>query len=205
VRELQRAPRGAGLVAGGVAALARQGRISGIISRALLNRLQRDGVRVRQFTLDPGETVPCAAYQATTWWLPPERQPGRRRRVSLRVTGPNDALFGRIDDIPVPRQPPVVLWATPGAFVRSMPSMQLRLTIARPLASWANTSSSTQGRVGRVQSRQSGRQSRQRGHSWRSFSLPSDHSATRPSALCRLRRFARNGAKNDQPPGRELI
>jgi hypothetical protein len=117
-------------VAGGVAALARQGRISGIISRAMLNKLQRDGVRVRQFTLDPGETVPCAAFpgddvvvtslNANLSGVP---------SVSLRVTGPGDTLFGAIEDIPVPAAATGVLWATPGAFVRSMPSQQLRLTL----------------------------------------------------------------------------
>jgi hypothetical protein len=86
-----------------VAALAHQGRLSGIISRALLNRLQSDGVRVRQYTLDPGETVPCAAF-------------------------PGDVPVGAIDDIPVAAAATGVLWATPGAFVRSMPSQRLRLT-----------------------------------------------------------------------------
>ena len=38
----------------GVAALARQGRIAGIISRALLNQLQHDGVRVRYYSVSPG-------------------------------------------------------------------------------------------------------------------------------------------------------
>jgi hypothetical protein len=117
-------------LAGGVAALARQGRISGIISRALLNRLQRDGVRVRQFTLDPGETVPCAAFPGDDVVVTSlNANLGGVRAVSLRVTGPGDVLFGAIDDIPVAPTATGVLWATPGAFVRSMPSQQLRLTL----------------------------------------------------------------------------
>lgn len=117
-------------VAGGLGVLARQGRISGIISRALLNKLQRDGVRVRQFTLDPGETVPCAAYpgdDVVVTWLNADLTDVRR--VSLRVTGPNDTVFGVLDDVAVPAAGTSVLWATPGAFVRSMPSTQLRLTL----------------------------------------------------------------------------
>lgn len=117
-------------IAGGVAALARQGRISGIISRGLLNRLQRDGVRVRQFTLDPGETVPCAAFPGDDVVVTSlQADLSGVRSVSLRVTGPGDVLFGAIDDIPVPAAATGVLWATPGAFVRSMPSQALRLTI----------------------------------------------------------------------------
>ena len=117
-------------VAGGVAALARQGRISGIISRALLNRLQRDGVRVRQFTLDPGETVPCAAFPGDDVVVTSlHANLAGVRAVSLRVTGPGDTVFGAVDDIPVPAAATGILWATPGAFVRSMPSQQLRLTL----------------------------------------------------------------------------
>jgi hypothetical protein len=117
-------------MAGGVAALARQGRISGIISRTMLNKLQRDGVRVRQFTLDPGEIVPCAAYPGDDVVVTSlQANLTGVRAVSLRVTGPGDALFGAIDDIPVSSTATGVLWATPGAFVRSMPSTQLRLTL----------------------------------------------------------------------------
>ena len=117
-------------VAGGVAALARQGRISGIISRTLLNRLQRDGVRVRQFTLDPGETVPCAAYPGDDVVVTAlNADLSGVDTVSLRVTGPGDTVFGAIDDIPVSTAATGLLWATPGAFVRSMPSQQMRLTI----------------------------------------------------------------------------
>jgi hypothetical protein len=117
-------------VAGGVAALARQGRISGIISRAMLNRLQRDGVRVRQFTLDPGETVPCAAYPGDDVVVTAlNADLSGVNAVSLRVTGRGDTLFGAIDDIAVSAGATSVLWATPGAFVRSMPSQQLRLTM----------------------------------------------------------------------------
>ena len=117
-------------VAGGVAALARQGRISGIISRAMLNKLQRDGVRVRQFTLDPGETVPCAAFPGDDVVVTSLKADlSGVQSVSLRVTGPGDTLFGAIDDIPVPAAATGVLWVTPGAFVRSLPSQQVRLTL----------------------------------------------------------------------------
>ncbi|HEV8393659.1 MAG TPA: zf-HC2 domain-containing protein [Vicinamibacterales bacterium] len=117
-------------MAGGVAALARQGRISGIISRALLNRLQRDGVRVRQFTLNPGETVPCAAFPGDDVVVTSlNANLTGVHAVSLRVTGPGDVPVGAIDDIPVAAAATGVLWATPGGFVRSMPSQQLRLTL----------------------------------------------------------------------------
>jgi predicted anti-sigma-YlaC factor YlaD len=42
----------------GLAALVRRGRVSGIVSRSLLNRIQRDGGQVRLYTISPGESVP---------------------------------------------------------------------------------------------------------------------------------------------------
>lgn len=121
---------GVASVAGGVAALARQGRISGIISRTLLNRLQRDGVRVRQYTLDPGETVPCAAFPGDDVVVTAlNANLAGVQAVSLRVTGPDDAVLGHIDDILVAGSPAGLMWATPGALIRSLPTQRVRLTI----------------------------------------------------------------------------
>jgi hypothetical protein len=117
-------------VSGGVAALARQGRISGIISRALLNRLQRDGVRVRQYTLDPGDTVPCAAFPGDDVVVTAmNANLAGHRTVSLIVTGPGGMPLGTMNDVPVSESAGGVLWATPAAFVRSMPSQQFHLAI----------------------------------------------------------------------------
>lgn len=117
-------------VAGGVAALARQGRISGIISRALLNRLQRDGVRIRQYTLHPGETVPCAAFPDDDVIVTAMNADlTGRRTVSLMVTGQGGMPLGALEDVPVSESSGGLLWVNPGALVRSMPSQQLRLTL----------------------------------------------------------------------------
>src|SRR5262245_65730998 len=42
--------------------LVRQGRVSGIVSRAILNRLQRDGARVRMDWFSPRATGPVCVY-----------------------------------------------------------------------------------------------------------------------------------------------
>ena len=47
-------------IGGGLRMLVKQGRVAGVISRSLLNRMQRDGVHVRMYSLLPGERVPCA-------------------------------------------------------------------------------------------------------------------------------------------------
>ena len=115
----------------GLAALVRQGRMSGIVSRAILNRLQRDGVHVRMFSLVPGDTVPCAVFPGDDLVVTALRADfSGVDAVTLSVTGPGDSPIGRFEDVPVSRQGDEVLWATPAAVVHQMPSMRLQLTLA---------------------------------------------------------------------------
>ena len=114
----------------GLATLVRQGRVSGIVSRAILNRLQRDGARVRMFWLAPGETVPCAVYPGDDVIVTALRADlSGVDAVTLAVTGPDDSPFNRYDDVPVSGARGEVLWATPAALVQQMPSMRLELTL----------------------------------------------------------------------------
>ena len=114
----------------GLATLVRQGRVSGIVSRAILNRLQRDGVHVRMFSLVPGETVPCAVFPGDDLVVTALRADfSGVDAVTLSVTGPGDAPFARYDDVPVSGSGSQVLWATPAARVHQLPSIRLQLTL----------------------------------------------------------------------------
>jgi hypothetical protein len=114
----------------GLATLARQGRVSGIVSRSLLNRLQRDGAHVRMYWLAPGETVPCAVYPGDDVVVTALRADfSGVETVSLVVTGPDDSLFGRVDDVPVSGARGELLWANPAALLNRMPSIRLQLTL----------------------------------------------------------------------------
>jgi hypothetical protein len=114
----------------GVATLVRQGRVSGIVSHAILNRLQRDGIRVRMFWLAPGETVACAVFPGDDLIVTALRADvSALETVTLSVTGSDDVPFGRYDDVPVVGPHSEVLWANPAAMVRQMPSMRLELTL----------------------------------------------------------------------------
>ena len=114
----------------GVTALVRQGRVSGIVSRAILNRLQRDGAHVRMFWLAPGETVPCAVFPGDDVIVTALRADfSGVETVTLSVTGPDDLPFGRCDDVPVSGPRGEVLWANPAALLRQLPSMRLELTL----------------------------------------------------------------------------
>ena len=115
----------------GLATLVRQGRVSGIVSRALLNRMQREGIHVRMYSLAPGETVPCAVFPGDDLVVAALRADfSGVEVVTLSVTGTEDPPSGVIDDVPVSGPNAEVLWATPAAIVRQMPSMRLQLTLA---------------------------------------------------------------------------
>jgi hypothetical protein len=114
----------------GLATLARHGRVSGIVSRALLNRLQRDGARVRMYWLAPGETVPCAVYPGDDVIVTALRADfSGVETVTLVVTGPDDSPFGGVENVPVSGAPGELLWANPAALLNQMPSMRLQLTL----------------------------------------------------------------------------
>jgi hypothetical protein len=114
----------------GLAALVRLGRVTGIMSRSLLNRLQRDGVHVRLYSLSPGEIVPCAVFPGDDLVVTALRADfSAADAVTLSVMEPGGSSIGRADDVPVSRLDGEVLWALPAAIVRQMPSMRLQITL----------------------------------------------------------------------------
>jgi hypothetical protein len=115
----------------GLATLVRQGRVSGIVSRGLLNRMQREGIHVRTYSLAPGETVPCAVFPGDDLVVAALRADfSGVEAVTLSVTGSGDWPRSEMDDLPVSGPDGEVLWALPAAVVRQMPSMRLQLTLA---------------------------------------------------------------------------
>ena len=98
----------------GLADLVRRGHVAGVIPRALPNRIQRDGVHVRLFSLAPGERVPCAAFPGDDLMILVLRADfrggrtgddlvdGCRRRGDRRVGGGPGPRHGRRD----PARPP---------------------------------------------------------------------------------------------------
>jgi hypothetical protein len=115
----------------GLTSLVRQGRVSGIVSRTLLNRLQRDGIHVRMYSLLPGETVPCAVFPGDDLVVTALRADfSGVDAVTLLVTGPGDSPFAELRDVAVSGPDGELLWATPAVAVRRMPSMRLRLTLS---------------------------------------------------------------------------
>jgi hypothetical protein len=117
-------------IAGSITSLARQGRISGIISRGTLNRLQRDGVRVRIYLLCPGDVVPCAVFAGDDLVVTSLRGNfAGVDAVTLSVTGSAPLSGVVLEDVPVTAAEGELLWAAPGSLIRQMPTSRVTLTL----------------------------------------------------------------------------
>lgn len=115
----------------GLSAVVRRGHIAGVVPRALMNRIQRDGVQVRLFSVMPGERVPCAAFPGDDLLVLALRGDfSRAERVNVALTGAGDVVIGESADVPIRRGENEILWATPGDVVRRMPSSRMRVTLS---------------------------------------------------------------------------
>ncbi len=117
-------------LAAGITSLARRGHLSGLISRATLNQLQHDGVRVRIYSLMPGDVVPCAVFPDDDLVVTSLRGDfAGVDAVTLSVTAAAPLAGVVLQDVPVSAAEGELLWATPGALIRQMPTSRVTLTV----------------------------------------------------------------------------
>jgi hypothetical protein len=115
----------------GLTTLARQGRLSAIVTRAVLNRLQRDGLRLRIYSLSPGETVPCAVFPNDDLVVTALRADfSGVDSVALSVAGADDTVIAQLDDVPVLASDDEVFWVTPAASLQALPAMKVQVTLS---------------------------------------------------------------------------
>jgi hypothetical protein len=116
----------------------RSGAFQAVITDAVLNKLSRDGVRVRTYTLEPGEAVQCAV------WADDEILVTRLRgdftgvsSVSTVMRLENGDELDRVVDVPVRDGSTELLLALSADGVRRGPDAPMHLTVTRganPLA-----------------------------------------------------------------------
>jgi hypothetical protein len=91
---------------------------------------ERHGVRVRLYSLTPGEIVPCAAFPDDDLVVVSVRGDfAGIDGITLSVTGAGDTPLAVLNDVPVSPTDDELLWATPGAVVRRMPTARVTLTV----------------------------------------------------------------------------
>jgi hypothetical protein len=117
-------------LAGGIAGAARRGEIDGFISDAVLNRLSRDGVRVRTFALSPGAIVPCAVWEGDELMVLRLRGDfGDATEVTL-VQRHAGTEVSRTTTARVPGAHGEAILATSASLVRQLPEIELELELS---------------------------------------------------------------------------
>ena len=107
----------------------RSGEVGGFVTDVVLNRMAREGVRVRSFALSPGATVPCAVWdddQLLVLRLRGDFGNAKEVAVSQRVGGTEVSratghFAGGADGD--------LLYATPAAWIRQLPVAQVEVVL----------------------------------------------------------------------------
>jgi len=115
---------------------AQAGGIQAFVTDAVLNRMARDGFRVRSYTLGPGETVRRAV------WADDDVLVARLRGDFTGITAVNAEMrldtgeeWGRATDVPVRDGATELVLALPASAVRDMPNVPMRVTLRQAAGS----------------------------------------------------------------------
>jgi hypothetical protein len=103
--------------------------VSGFVTDEVLNRLARDGVRVRTFALSPGSVVPCAVWEGDELMALRLRADfGAAREVTLsqRVGGTEVV---RATGHVAAASPGEIIYAQPAAWVRQLPVVEVEVLL----------------------------------------------------------------------------
>ncbi len=118
-------------MAAAVAEAVRGARVQSIVTDAVLNRLARDGVRIRTFAPEPGTFTPCAI------WPEDDLIVSRLRgdfsgydELTLVLKADEGLELSRNIDIPLISGTREILTATSASRLRRLPSMRLRLIVS---------------------------------------------------------------------------
>jgi hypothetical protein len=108
----------------------RRGGMNISLTRALLDRLEADGLQMRHYRLAPGEQVACrvaADDDLVVTWLAADLAGIESVALTIR-DGAGNPMPG-VDDAPIDRAAKQVIYAISGDFARQLPTMTLRLQL----------------------------------------------------------------------------
>ncbi len=124
----------AGAVADGVRTLVRHGKVLSVLTPAALERLRREGRRIREYRVAPGGGVHCTVAPEDDVLLARlEVPPGGAPRVDL-VSRFGDGEEERLSELPLDPDAPELILAVPIDFARTWPASVnvFRLIAVRP-------------------------------------------------------------------------
>jgi hypothetical protein len=121
----------------------RSAAVSGFVTDAVLNQLQREGVRVRTFALSPGDIVPCAVWEDDELMVLRLRADfggASEFTLSQRVAG-NEVI--RATGELSPSSQGEIIFATPAGWIRELPVVEVEVLLTardgnedRPIGSY---------------------------------------------------------------------
>jgi hypothetical protein len=121
-------------VADGVRALVREGRLAAVVSPVVVERLRREGRRIREYRVAPGGGVQCTVGPDDDVVLARLGADfaGVTRVDLVRRSG--DAPEERYDDLPFDAAAPELIFAPPTDVLRAMPAVveRMRLVAVEP-------------------------------------------------------------------------
>jgi hypothetical protein len=114
----------------GVSEVVRGGRFHSILTESLLNRLSRDGMRIRTYTLERGAIIPCAV------WADDDLIVSRLRadftgveQVTVALQLESGDELSRVSNIPIAPGQTELLDAVSADRLRQLPPARLRLVL----------------------------------------------------------------------------
>ncbi|HET7219959.1 MAG TPA: zf-HC2 domain-containing protein [Vicinamibacterales bacterium] len=121
----------------------RSAEIGGFVTDAVLNRLARDGVRVRTFALSPGATVPCAVWDDDELMVLRLRGDfGSASEFTLSQSVAGTEVIRATGHLAVSPHGEII-YATPAAWVRQLPVVEVEVLLTardggedRPIGSY---------------------------------------------------------------------
>jgi hypothetical protein len=118
-------------MAAAVADAVRGGRVQSIVTDAVLNKLSREGVRIRMFAPEPGTFTPCAIWPEDDLIVSRLRGDFSGYGELTLVLKPDDGPeLSRNVDIPLISGTHEIMIATSASHLRRLPSMRLRLIVS---------------------------------------------------------------------------
>jgi hypothetical protein len=110
--------------------VARTGRVRLALTRALLQRIDEDGLPVRRYDISPGDTVPCAADAEQVYSITRTRADLEGvSRVDVELLAPGGFLIDRLEDVPFDARLGAVVFAERGDSVRAWPTMTFHIRL----------------------------------------------------------------------------
>ena len=114
----------------GISEVVRSGRFHSVLTESLLNRLSRDGMRIRMYTLEHGAIIPCAV------WADDDLVVSRLRadftgveQVTVALQLESGDELSRVPDIPIAPGQTELLDAVSADRLRQLPPTRLRLVL----------------------------------------------------------------------------